>query len=221
MAEARRELRLRFFRGMLSAERFPFVMLRRAVKRLEAKEINPELLSKTYPIELFIASFKEAIGFEECVNAAMREFGIRKSKAKKVTPFEELPEGLRILLMRRGFEIFLNRLMTLAFYIREGYRGSSTLNKDRLIEAILKAANLPSQEACKLLNEKVKRSKKRPQLIKALLLLGMKGYLFWNRYYGLTLAREPERKPSEPSKPEAEAMESHESCLTSEVSSGL
>ncbi|MHC1610883.1 MAG: hypothetical protein ACXQTW_04695 [Candidatus Methanospirareceae archaeon] len=189
---------------------FPYRTLRRAVKRLEAKEINPKVISETYPIELFMASFREAIGFEECVREAMKELGLISEMSRKVKPFEEFPEGLKLLLLRKGFEIFLNRLMTLAFWVREGYRGSTTLNKQRLIEAILKAANLPPDRACELLSEVVERSKKRKRLVKALLLLGMKGYLFWSQNYGLTLAEEPE--------PEPEPSETYEPCLAFEVS---
>jgi len=125
----------------------------------------------------------------------MKGFSTRGSRSERAEAFEALPEGLRAFLVRRAFEIFLRRLITLAFWVKEGYRGSSSLNKPRLIRVILEAASLPPDRACRLLNEAVERSEKKKRLVKALLVLGVKGYLFWNRHYGLTLVEEP--RPSE------------------------
>ena len=84
-------------------------------------------------------------------------------------------------------------------------------------EKIEKAVNLPPELACELLRDEVEAAKNKKRLssrvVKISLLMGMKAYLFWNRYYGLTIPREPE--------PELEYSESYQPCLAHELASSF
>jgi len=189
----------------------------RALRRVENAEISPEALSKTYPIELFTAFFRGEVGYEACLKQAMKELGLISDMAKKVKPLEELPEGLRDLLLVRAFEVYLRRMIGIIAWLYK----TKTPPRRPLIEKIEKAVNLPPELACELLRDEVElaRSKKslNSRVVKISLLMGMKAYLFWNRYYGLTIPRkkEPEPKPPENYEPV------YQPCLAFEISSGL
>jgi len=185
----------------------------RALRRVENTEISPEALSKTYPIELFTAFFRNEVGFESCLKEAMKELGLISNMARKVKPLEGLPEGLRDLLLVRAFEIHLNRMIGIIAWLYK----TKTPPRRPLIEKIEKAVNLPPELACELLRDEVEAAKNKKRLssrvVKISLLMGMKAYLFWNRYYGLTIPREPE--------PELEYSESYQPCLAHELASSF
>ena len=187
------------------------------IERLERAEITPQLLSETRPIELFIYTFRGVLGYEACLKDVMMGFGLIGSKDKAEDALRELPEGFKLLVQRKAFETFLKRLITVIRWLR----GERSFDMKGVIDKIIEVANLPPEEACKALNEKVKAAKRnkrlRPRLIKVILILGMKAALYWQRYYGLTL---PERaRPEE--ELEDEESEAYHPCLAYQVSSGL
>ena len=196
---------------------YPHDALVRIVKRLESEEITPELLCETQPIELFMASFKEVLSYQACLKEAMMGLGLIDEGDRKIEIPQELPEGLKLLLQRKAFEVFLRRLITLIVWLR----GARSFDRTGIINKIIEAANLPPDEACRVLREKVvaaKRNKRlRPKLVRAILILGMKAALYWKRYYGLSF---PEKARPEAYEAEEES-EAYQPCLAFEIASSF
>jgi len=187
--------------------------LAHVIKRLERAEIAPQLLSETRPIELFIYTFRGVLGYQACLREAMMELGLIGSRDKADGLLGELPEGLKLLVQRKAFEAFLKRLITVIRWLE----GVGSFDMKGVIEKIIEAANLPPEEACRVLREKVvaaKRNRKlKPRLVKVILILGMKAALYWKRNYGLSF---PEREGPE-EELEAEESEYYQPCLASEI----
>ena len=199
--------------------------LRELVLALERAEITPEVFYDSYPIEGFIVFFRDSLAFEVCIMRAMKDFGIMPPIRKKGGLFGDMPEGLRLLVLRRAFEIFLRRLIKLVYGLRVADMSKVKIKNEWIMDKILETSKFVQkgdlEGACKHLIEATRRVTRRKKLIRAIIVLGAKAFILWNRRYGLSLPEGLEKEGSKPSEPELEYSESYEPCLAAEIPSSF